>query len=120
MNAQRQIKPALKMLGMVTLSMAAVFGGIFLMLFLAGCSSSHSVVKGQESGPIRIAEDRPVDGSPMAQVGPSYRQDAGEYVVAPIYFDYDKYELRPQDAPTLALHATVISTGDDSFVLEGH
>lgn len=98
------------------LGLMLLFGLFYVLLFLAGAGcSSHAVKRTPPPAPTATPVS---DSLPVAQAEEGFRPIIGGYDFTPVYFDFDRAEIREDQAPRLTNHALV--GGGSGFMLTGH
>jgi peptidoglycan-associated lipoprotein len=123
----------------------AVTSGLVLSLALTGCAKRPATTQAQAPAPTgavatapgpaapaptqsapRMAPSTP--GAPATAApqnpAPQQRPAIKEFLPVPelkeVFFDFDKYDIRPEDAKTLDGNAQWLKTNDDLVLIEGH
>lgn len=111
----------------ITLCFVVAFGGLAV-----GCKKKPDPVASTPSAPdTTSAAAEPVRETPMAPVveqpvAPARTMRAGDYnqqgILKSVYFDFDRYEIRPDQKPTLQGNSDKLKTELSRFalVIEGH
>ncbi len=118
-----------------------VVSGLMLSLVLAGCAKRPATTQAQAPAPTGAVATAPAPAAPAQPSAPapmpsapataapqnptaSARPTIKEFLPVPelkdIYFDFDKYDVRPEDAKTLDSNARWLKTNDNLVLIEGH
>lgn len=90
-----------------------------LLLVTLGCHKKHEVQPSQQSSqaPVEAEPSAPVTDAGTSAGG----QDASNFAVAPVFFDYDRYEIRPDQADAVRGDAKIMRENENlRILLEGH
>jgi peptidoglycan-associated lipoprotein len=86
-------------------------------------SSTTSESSGTSTTP-GTTGSQPSTGGSSTTAGPGTRPPVSEFTANPnlkdIYFDFDKYDIRPGDAKILDSNATWLKSNDNLVLIEGH
>ena len=122
---------------MRTLFQATTVSALVLTTMLVGCARRPSVLSSATaptsatapSGPPAAAAPAPTEGDAAAAVAVEEREIITERPapstfaenanVKPIYFDFDRYDIRPDDARTLEADAAWLKDNDVLILIEG-
>jgi peptidoglycan-associated lipoprotein len=107
-------------------------------LMITGCARRPATVAASAAAPaaapspapapapsVPSAAPAPPAPAPAAAPAPAPRPVPKEFMAVAalkeVYFDFDKYDIRPEDAKTLGANATWLkSNGDNLVLIEGH
>jgi peptidoglycan-associated lipoprotein len=107
-------------------------------LMITGCARRPATVAASAAAPaaapspapapapsVPSAASAPPAPAPAAAPAPAPRPVPKEFMAVAalkeVYFDFDKYDIRPEDAKTLGANATWLkSNGDNLVLIEGH
>jgi peptidoglycan-associated lipoprotein len=107
-------------------------------LMITGCARRPATVAASAAAPAAASSPAPAPApsapsaapappapAPAAAPAPAPRPVPKEFMAVAalkeVYFDFDKYDIRPEDAKTLGANATWLkSNGDNLVLIEGH
>lgn len=98
---------------------------ILPVLVVAGCGGSKKVVQTEteQPEPVEVSqpEPEPVETAPREEVKVEESAPPEPLILSTIYFDFDKYDLRPEALQTLAMNAQGLKSHPEATVIiEGH
>jgi len=112
MKRQSLLHARLHLLGLALCAAAA------LLIGLSGCASTEEETPPPDTGSEFEDAGATVEPEPVQK---TVKEEVDEWVgIEPVYFDFDKSEIRPDAVPTLRTAATALNETGFKIVIAGH